>query len=129
MRPGDLGGLGRLAAAAAEAAEARLSALRREEADLRRRIAALDEARRTRAAEARATEVSLRAGVDLRWERWIECRTSALSTELARLLARIEMARDDLARALGRRIATEALAERARLSAAARRSRAEERGV
>lgn len=128
MRPGDLAGLARLAGAASEAAEGRLAALRREEAGLRRRIADLEECRRCRAAGARATDVSLRAGVDLRWEGWVDRRTGAMAEELARLRARIEVARDDLARALGRRTATDALLNQARATATARRLRAEERG-
>lgn len=128
MRAHDLAALSRLAGAASDAAEARMAALRREEVELRHQIAALDEARRTRAAQARATDVTLRAGVDLRWEDWIDRRASALSAELARLRAQIEIAREELARAMGRRIATEALADRACAAAAARRLRAEEHG-
>ncbi len=128
MNQKDLAPLVRLAGVACDAAEARLAALRREELELRRQIAALETARRTRAAEAQATDLALRAGADLRWEGWIDRRASALGAELARVLARIEMARDELAQAFGRRSATQALLDQARASAMARRHKAEERG-
>lgn len=128
MRAGDLAGLARISAATCEAAEARLAALRRQEAELRAQIAALDAARRERAAEARATDLSVRAGVDLRWEGWVDRRSSALVAELARLLARVEIARDELARAFGRRSAIDALTDRARAEDHSRRAKREERG-
>ncbi len=128
MNARDLAALTRLAGAASDAAQARMATLRREEAELRRQIAALEEARRIRAAGAHATDLTLRAGVDLRWEGWIDRRTIALTTELARLRARIEIAREELARALGRHTAAEALADRARAEAAAHRLKVEERG-
>lgn len=105
-----------------------MAALRREEAELRGQIAALEEARRARATEAQVTDLALRAGVDLRWEGWIDRRSSTLSADLARLRARIEVAREELSRAIGRRTATEALATRARAEADARRLKIEERG-
>ncbi|TNC51569.1 hypothetical protein FHG66_05245 [Rubellimicrobium rubrum] len=128
MREKDLAPLVRLAGVSCDAAEARLASLRREEAELRRQIEALETARRLRASEALATDVALRAGADLRWEGWIDKRASALNGELARVLAKIEMARDDLARAFGRRSATQALLDQARDVATARRHRTEERG-
>lgn len=128
MRPGEIAGLVHLTGAACDAAEARLAALRREESELRHQIASLDEARRARAAEARATDLTVRAGVDLRWEGWIDRRASSLQAELARLRARIEISRDELARAFGRRSATEALAGQVRDAAAAQRIKKEERG-
>ncbi len=128
MKPHDLAALVRVSGAACDAAEARLAALRREEAELRAQIATLEAARRERAAEARATDVSVRAGVDLRWEGWIDRRASVLTAELARLRARIEMARDELALAFGRHTATETLAKRAQLEAASRRMKREDRG-
>ncbi|TNC71317.1 hypothetical protein [Rubellimicrobium roseum] len=128
MTTRELAPLVRLAGLACDAAEARLAALRRDETELRRQIAALDAARRARLTEARATDVTLRSGVDLRWEGWIDRRTSALGAELARLLARIEMARDELTTAFGRRSATDTLAAQARAQAVARRLKAEERG-
>jgi hypothetical protein len=128
LTPRDLAGLVRIAGAACDAAEAKLARLRREEAELRRQIAALEAARQARAAEALATDVALRAGVDLRWEGWIDRRAAGLATDLARLMACIEIARDELSHAFGRRTATEALAEQARAGAAARRLKTEERG-
>ena len=128
MTPRDLAGLTRVVGAACDAAESRLARLRREETELRRQIANLEAARRARAAEALATDIALRAGMDLRWERWIDSRASALSAELARLLARIEIAREDLSRSFGRRMAAEDLAEQARSAVAARRLKADERG-
>jgi len=128
MTPRDLANLTRVAGAACDAAESRLARLRREEAELRRQIATLEAARRARVAEALATDVALRAGVDLRWEGWIDSRASALSTELARLMACIEIAREDLSRSFGRRMAAEDLAHRARSVVAAQRLRADERG-
>jgi hypothetical protein len=107
MRPADLAELARLTAAVSGAAEARLAALRRDEAALRARLHDLDTAQQARAREAQATDVTLRAGVDLRWEDWIEARRRALSAELARTLARAELARDDLRRAFGRKVAAE----------------------
>ncbi|MBP1805074.1 hypothetical protein [Rubellimicrobium aerolatum] len=127
MTAKDLTALAGVAAMACDAAEARLARLRQEETELRRQIGALDSARRARAAEALATDVALRAGADLRWEGWIEGRSAALGAELARLRARIEVARDDLARAFGRRTAIETLAEDVRRDRAARRLRFEER--
>jgi len=107
---------------------ARLAALRRQEADLRAQLSDLEAARRARGAEALATDLALRAGADLRWEVWVDRRAGALTAELARLLARVEAARDALRASFGRRLATEALADRARAERAARRARAEDRG-
>lgn len=127
MRAAELSQLARVLATARDAAEARLAALRREEGELRRQIGALEAARRRRAAEARATDVTLRAGVDLRWEGWVESRGAALSAELVRLLARIEVAREDVARAFGRHGAAEALLAEVRTAARAQARRAEDR--
>ncbi len=129
MKPQDLAALVRVSGAISDAAEARLATLRREETDLRDQIAALEAARQARATEARATDLTVRAGVDLRWEGWIDRRASALAAELARLRARIEIARDELAQAFGRRTATEALSTRAQVEAAARRAKREERNA
>lgn len=128
MTPRDLAGLGRVVGAACDAAESRLLRLRREEAELRRQIAELEAAQRTRAAEALATDLTLRAGVDLRWEGWIDRRTTALAGDLARLLAQIEIAREELAQAFGRRTAVEELARRSHEARAARRLKTDERG-
>lgn len=128
MTPQDLAGLARVAGTAYAAAEARLLRLRREEAELRQQIASLEAARRDRAAEAVATDIALRAGADLRWEGWIDRRASELATRLAQLMAQVEMARDELSGAFGRRTAVEELAMRARSALVARRLRAEERG-
>lgn len=128
MTPRELEGLAHVAGAGCDAAEARLARLRREEAELRGQIAALEAARRARAAEALATDVALRAGVDLRWEGWIDRRAAALVSELARLMAQVEMARDELSRAFGRRMAADALLGQARDAAARRRLKADERG-
>jgi flagellar biosynthesis chaperone FliJ len=129
VKPQDLAALVRVSGAISDAAEARLATLRREETDLRDQIAALEAARQARATEARATDLTVRAGVDLRWEGWIDRRASALAAELARLRARIEIARDELAQAFGRRTATEALSTRAQVEAAARRAKREERNA
>lgn len=107
MKPADLAQLARLTAAVFGAAEARLAALRRDEATLRTRLQDLDAARTARAREAQATDVTVCAGVDLRWEDWIEARRRALNAELARTLARAEIARDALRQAFGRKIAAE----------------------
>lgn len=114
MTPADLAHLARLTAAVSGAAEARLAALRRDEAALRARLRDLDTAQAARAREAQATDVTLRVGVDLRWEDWIEARRRALTAELARTLARVEVARDDLRHAFGRKVAAEGIVEAVR---------------
>jgi hypothetical protein len=125
----ELRDLARLAAAASSAAEARLQALRGQEAELRGLLRALEEGRRARAREALAPDLALRAGADLLWEQWVDRRRAALMAELARLLARVEMARDELRLAFGRRTAAEALAEGAAREGQRRRLAAEERAA
>lgn len=122
------GTLAHVAALASAAAEARCAALRRREQDLQARLAALETARRDRAARARADDPALLAGADLRWEGWVEARAAALRSDLARCLVEIEIARDALARAWGRAQAAEALAREERLGRIRRRERQEERG-
>lgn len=96
-------------AAVRAAAEARMAALRAEEAALRQRIKELDAAFRARAFSATAEDAALRAGVDLRWEQWVESRRAGLLAELARLRARIEDERLTLAREFGRNAVAEEL--------------------
>ena len=103
--------LARLAGLASSAAEARLAALTRVATELRVRLAALDDARRTRAEELESADAALLAGADLRWHRWIEGRRSALNSELARTLTDIARAQAALRKSFGQRLAAEALAE------------------
>lgn len=127
-RPGDLEAIARVAGAAFAAAEARMAALRAEEARLTRQIADLDGARRDRAARATAEDAALRAGADLRWDRWVETRRRALFSELARLRARIEDARVALARDFGRKSVAEDLTRAAMAEAREARAARAERG-
>jgi hypothetical protein len=111
----------------ADTAEARLAALRREEADLRARLAELEAARRDRAGRALAPDLALRAGADLRWEVWVGARAAEMTAELARLLARLEGAKAELRREAGRRAAVQDLLARERAGRAAKLAKAEER--
>lgn len=122
-----LGALLPLASALADTAEARLAALRREEAELRERIASLERARRDRAGRALAPDLALRAGADLRWEAWVGRSSAEMTAELARLLARIEDAKASLRREAGRRAAVEDLLAREKAARAGRAAKAEER--
>lgn len=124
----EMEGLVAVTAAVRAAAEAQLGALRAEEATLRARLAELDGALRDRATTVTAEDAALRAGADLRWERWVDTRRRALNGELARLLARIEEARRRLARDHGRSEVASELAREMRARLAAEREGRAERG-
>lgn len=123
-----LAGLLAVTAAQYAAAEARMAALRQAAARLVAQIAELDEAQQARLAQATAEDAALRAGADLRWERWVGQRRLALTAALARQRALIEDERAALARALGRKIAAEDLAEQAQSQRRAARKRRDEAG-
>jgi hypothetical protein len=128
MSPAEARELARLAGLAADVARARLAGLRQEEEALRARLGALDQAQAGRAARALAGDAALHAGADQLWEIWVADRRAALTAELARLLARRELALEAARRAFGRELAASGLAQATARTAAARRARAAERG-
>jgi len=106
--------------------EGRMVALRAEEARINAQIASLDDALRNRATVATAEDAALRAGVDLRWQQWVDSRRRNLLSELARLRARIEAEREILMRDFGRdRVAADIAGQVAAAQRAKRESRAE----
>lgn len=109
----DLAAIAALSDAACAAAEARMGVLQSEADRLQDQLAELDAQRRARAAVATVEDAALRVGVDLRWERWVSQRRAALVAALLRQRALIEDERLALRRALGRRMASRELAERA----------------
>lgn len=110
------------------ACEARMAALRAEATRLSGQIADLDAAQRSRLMQVTAEDAALRAGADLRWERWAEQRRAALLAALARQRALIEDERAVLARALGRKTVAEALEEQAQRARRAARARRDQDG-
>ncbi|SLN62755.1 hypothetical protein [Roseisalinus antarcticus] len=101
--------LRRISQASWEMEQARLGALNAEEAALREKLDSLDRGRKSRAAELNAGPDAARlAGADPLWENWIDSRRAAMMSELARIRARKEAAREKFGRAYGRK---EAIAE------------------
>ena len=119
----ELAAIAALAAAASAAAEARMALLQNEATRLQDQIADLDAQRQARAHAATVEDSAVRAGADLRWERWVMQRRTALFSALARQRALIEDERLALGRALGRKIASQELADRAEQAHRARLDR------
>lgn len=113
MPPKDISVLTQLTEAAFAANRTRMGALRQAEQSLHDRLAALDGARRVRAAGLTEADPALMAGADLLWHSWIEQRRVALNAELSRNLVAQEAARAALALTFGRDQATRSLAARA----------------
>jgi TPP-dependent trihydroxycyclohexane-1,2-dione (THcHDO) dehydratase len=124
-KPNDLKALSRLTDAAFAARQAGMGALRQKEQDLRDTLAALDAARKDRAAALTDQEPdpALLAGADLMWHRWIETRRVALNTALSRNRVAQEAARAALSLAFGRAQATDGLLTKAALVRAKAKSR------
>jgi len=110
-----LADLAGLTAALRASQEARLRALTQEEAELRSRIAALDDSRRAAASLPASDLSALRGlGADLLWQAWLARARQDLQMRLARVLARRALALRDLRQAHGRAEAARALADGAR---------------
>lgn len=110
MQPHEITALRQVTRARLAASEARLAALRQREEEIVARLTALAEAFRRRATEARADDLTLRAGIDLRWEAWVEERRRALLTAQAQLRVVIEQERATLRHDFGRDMALAELA-------------------
>ena len=114
----DLKALSRLTDASFAAGQARMGTLRQHEQLLRDRLAALDAARKDRAAAlsdaSPEPDAALLAGADLMWHGWIETRRAALNAELSRNRVAQEAARAALAVTFGRAQAAQDLLARAR---------------
>lgn len=119
-QPHDLKALSRLTDAAFAASQSRMGALRQKEQELRDKLAALDAARKSRAASltdpAPEPDAALVAGADLMWYTWIETRRAALNAELSRNRVAQEAARAALGVAFGRAQSTDGLLARAVLA-------------
>lgn len=111
-------------AARLAASRARLSGIRRREAELARALDDLSVPGRP--GDDPASPAS-RAGADLLWQRWAEARRREIHMELARLRAAGEGLRAELARAHGQDRAVSELAARARREALHERTRRAER--
>jgi hypothetical protein len=126
-KPNDLKALSRLTDAAFAARQAGMGALRQQEQELRDTLAALDAARKDRAAvltdQGPDADAALLAGADLMWHRWIETRRVALNTALSRNRVEQEAARAALSVAFGRAQATDGLLTQAALLRAKAKSR------
>ena len=105
--------LTQLTGVAFAAQQANMGALQQAAQALRDRLAALDGARRARAASLTESDPALQAGADLLWQAWIEQRRAALNAELSRNLVAQDKARIALGLAFGRNQATEKLARQA----------------
>lgn len=102
--PKKLAALGQVAEAAWAIEQARLSQLAAQEAEIRRKLSALDQGRADRAQDvARGPDAARLAGVDPLWETWIDGRKSRLISDLARTRAQMEEARLKFGRAYGRK--------------------------
>lgn len=128
MTPGDIAALRQVTAARRAASESRLAALRQREDEIISRLAALDSAFRQRASAARADDLALRAGADLRWESWVEDRRRTLMTAQARLRAAMEQERATLRHEFGRDLALTELARTTHEATRRRHARRAERG-
>ncbi len=102
MTPNQIAALRRISGTMLAATSARLAALRMREEEVLTRISILDAALRDRAALASAEDPTLRAGVDLRWQIWVEQNRSTLLAAQARLRAAMEEERMALRRDFGR---------------------------
>ena len=124
MTAKDLARLSQVTDAARQAAELRFAGITRQEQDIADQLAALDSARKGRAAEAGGTpDIAFSAGADLRWHRWIDGRKEELNRQLARLRAERMRARDELRQAFGRARVVATLAEKAQAKERAERER------
>ena len=120
--PRKLAALGQVAEAAWAMEQAKLAKLNADEDELRRKLAALDQGRAARARDvASGPDAARLAGVDPLWETWIDGRKSTLISEMARVRALKEEARQKFGRAYGRKETVARL--QARLDAERRRSR------
>lgn len=118
-----------LTAAAYTAAQARMGALKRQEADLRDKLAALTASRQHDPDEGQLTDPARKAGADLLWQRWVDKRRTALNRELVNNLVSQNHAKVALAKDFGRNEAIKGLREKAiELARAEKLRRAERNG-
>jgi hypothetical protein len=107
-----------------------MGALKLQEADLREKLASLDNSRKARAAAISTDpDAALLAGADPLWHRWIDRRRSALNTALARVLVAQELAHTGLVRAFGRKAAAESLCDQHLTETRRAQERAAERPI
>lgn len=119
----DIRALQQVTEAGYAAAEARMARLRQHEMAILQQLQQLQQAEGDRLRQRSATDSALRAGADLRWERWIGERRSQLNSLLARLRAQMEGERAQLARAFGRKMAMDETAAQLKAQAAQQKLR------
>lgn len=102
----DLTVLAELTGLVHDADKARMNAMRRREAALRKSLAALDSDWIARTQQAVVGDIALQSGADHRWQRWIDGRRITLNHELARVLVEMARTRTSLSRSFGRDLAT-----------------------
>ena len=101
MNPQEISTLHQVTATLLQATEARMASLRAAEAVIISQISGLDTALRHRAQQATVEDPARRAGVDLRWEAWVEQNRRALVAAQARLRVKIEHEQHALRKAFG----------------------------
>lgn len=102
MNPREIAALRQVTATVVKATEARMAALRAAEAAIISQISELDAALHRRTQLATVEDPARRAGVDLRWEAWVEQNRRALVAAQARLRVKIEHEQHTLRHNFGR---------------------------
>lgn len=113
MNPHEISALRQVTATVVKAAEARMTALRADEAAIIRQMAELDVALHRRTQLATVEDPARRAGVDLRWEAWVEQNRRALVAAQARLRVKIEHEQHIFRHSFGRDMAVAELMQSA----------------